>query len=204
MNKYERRSIRSYQKKADHYDDTFDGRFTYRFKEQLLKTVVVPDGGKVLDVACGNGRLLQMMSQKHDFAGYGADISERMVKNARSLNPSMIFVHAGCDALPFDDEFFDVITVCAAFHHFPDVGSFAKEAFRVLKKNGMLYVAEVYSPPFLRAICNPFVKLSRAGDVKFYAPGEIISLFEKNGFKHEEFEKEGDIQLFGVRKNGVR
>lgn len=63
MNKCERRSIRSYQKKADHYDDTFDGRFTYRFKEQLLKTVAVPYVDKVLDIACSNGRLLKMMSQ---------------------------------------------------------------------------------------------------------------------------------------------
>lgn len=202
MNKYERRSIRSYQKKADHYDDTFDGRFTYRFKDRLLKTVAVPDGGRVLDVACGNGRLLKMMSQKHNFAGYGADISEKMVENARRLNPSMAFVCAGCDVLPFDDEFFDVVTVCAAFHHFPDVGGFAKEAFRVLKKNGMLYVAEVYYPPLLRAICNPFIKFSRAGDVKFYAPNEIIKLFENTGFEHEVFEKEGHIQLVGVRKNG--
>lgn len=30
-NKYEERSFRSYQKIADHYDDTFDGRYTLDF-----------------------------------------------------------------------------------------------------------------------------------------------------------------------------
>lgn len=200
INKYERRSIRSYQKKADRYDDTLDGRFTYKFKEYLLRTIVIPDGGRVLDVACGNGRLLQMMSEKHDFAGYGIDISEKMVENASRLNPSMIFVRAGCDALPFEDEFFDVVTVCAAFHHFPDVSGFAKEVFRVLKANGMLYVAEVYCSPLLRAIYNPFIKFSWDGDVKFYAPDEIREYFENVGFKQEMFEKEGHIQVVAVRK----
>ena len=36
-NKYERRSTRSYQKIADHYDETFDGRCTLDFKNLLLK-----------------------------------------------------------------------------------------------------------------------------------------------------------------------
>ena len=90
MDKHEQRLILSYNKKADNYDNTFDGRFTYKFKELLLRTVVIPDGGKALDVACGNGRLLQMLSQKFHLSGYGTDISEKMVENARRLNPSMI------------------------------------------------------------------------------------------------------------------
>ena len=35
--------------------------------------------------------------------------------------------------IPFDDGLFDLITVCAAYHHFPDVRAFAAEAFRLLK-----------------------------------------------------------------------
>ena len=200
MNKYERRSIRSYQKKADHYDDSPEGRYTREFKVFLLAAVALSDGDRMLDIACGNGRLLQMMSERHTFSGYGADISQKMVDCAERLNPTMAFVRAGCDALPFDDGFFDVATVCAAFHHFPDVARFAKEAHRVLKPNGMLYVAEIYYPAFVRTFLNPFVKLSPDGDVKFYAPEEIIALFESAGFHLEKFQKEGHIQLIGVRK----
>lgn len=200
MNKFERRSVRSYQKKADHYDDTFDGRFTLEFKEQLLRIVTIPAGGRVLDVACGNGKLLQMLSQKHDFAGYGVDISDKMAEIAGRLNPTMGFIKAGCDALPFQNEFFDVITVCAAYHHFPDVKGFAKEAFRVLKPNGMLYIAEVYYPPLLRALCNPLIRFSPAGDVKFYGPDEIIGLLESTGFRQEALNKSGHIQIVSVRK----
>jgi ubiquinone/menaquinone biosynthesis C-methylase UbiE len=202
MDKHEKRSMAAYNKKADHYDDTFDGKFTLQFKEQLLKTVNIPEGGRVLDVACGNGRLLHMLSQTHNFFGYGTDISEKMIENSKALNPSMVFECAPCDKLPFEDGFFDVITVCAAFHHFPDVEGFAKEAERVLKAGGLLYVAEVYYRGLLRAVFNPFIKLSRDGDVKFYSPEEIVRLLELNGFSKEVIKKEGHVQIIGVHRKG--
>lgn len=199
-NPYERRSIRSYQRKADHYDDTLDGKFTLEFKEQLLRTVVIPAGGRSLDVACGNGRLLKMLSQTRNFAGYGVDISGKMVENAGRLNPSMVFAQAARDALPFQDAFFDVVTVCAAYHHFPDVAGFAKEAFRVLKPEGVLYIAEVYYPLLLRTLCNPLVRFSPAGDVRFYGPDEITGVLEKAGFRRESSRRKGHIQIVTVRK----
>jgi ubiquinone/menaquinone biosynthesis C-methylase UbiE len=200
MNKFERRSERSYQKKADHYDDTFDGRFTLEFKEKLLKIVAIPAGGRVLDVACGNGRLLQMLAVKHRFEGYGIDISGKMAENAGRLNPAMVCKQAGCDAIPFEKDFFDVITVCAAYHHFPDVKGFAKEASRVLKPGGMLYIAEVYYPPLLRTLCNPLIKFSPAGDVRFYGPEEITELLQATGFKKEALNISGHIQIVSARK----
>jgi ubiquinone/menaquinone biosynthesis C-methylase UbiE len=203
-NKYERRSVRSYQKKADHYDDTFDGRFTREFKEQLLRIVQIPAGSRVLDIACGNGRLLEMLSGKHDFAGYGVDLSGRMVENARRLNPSMTFTRAGCDALPFQDGFFEVMTVCAAYHHFPDVTAFAKEAFRVLKPGGALHIAEVYYPALIRALCNPLIRFSPAGDVRFYGPDEIIQVLEDVGFRRDALLKFGHIQIVSVRRPEVQ
>lgn len=200
QNRYERRSIRSYQKKADHYDETFDGRYTLAFKNLLLQTVQIPDGGKVLDVACGNGRLLQMLSGRHRFSGYGVDISEKMVENAARLNPSMVFRQAGCDALPFEDAAFDVVTVCAAYHHFPDVQAFAAEARRVLAPGGRLYIADVYYSKPVRVMCNPLVRLSPAGDVRFYGPDEITRLFNGNGFRPDVSWIQDHIQFLSFIK----
>lgn len=198
--KYEQRSARSYQKIADHYDDTFDGRYTLTFKKLLLQKVQIPDGGKVLDVACGNGRLLEMLSKKYHFVGFGVDLSEKMVENAGRLNPTMEFRQANCDALPFPDESFDVLTVSAAYHHFPDVAAFAKEAFRVLKPNGRLYIAEVNYTQLLRILCNPLFRLSPAGDVRLYGPEEIVRVLENVGFKRNEACFQKHIQVISVQK----
>ena len=94
----------------------------------------------------------------------------------------------------------DVISVCAAYHHFPDTAAFAKEAKRVLKPGGTIYIADVYLPAILRLLVNPFVPLSRAGDVKFYSPKEIALNFEQLGFETVDAKTTGHVQMVFVRK----
>lgn len=200
MNKFEQRSKNSYNKKATNYEGTFDGKFTVKFKNLLLDSVRIPGNGNVADIACGNGRLLKMLADKQSFHGYGADISDRMIEQAKALNPDMEFYVAGCDKLPFKDSAIDVMTVCAAFHHFPDVEKFAAEAKRTVKSGGTLYIAEVYLPAVLRVICNPFIRLSKAGDVKFYSPKEIVGLFEKKGFSAERVSIDGMTQVVALNR----
>lgn len=106
----------------------------------------------------------------------------------------------GCEKIPFDDRCFDLMTVCAAYHHFPDVRAFASETFRLLKTGGRLYIADVYYPALLRIILNPFVRMSKAGDVKFHAPGAIIKTFEKSGFRNVSLRTVGHIQVVVFQK----
>lgn len=200
MNPFEEKSRNNYNLIADDYDSTPEGRYTDKFKQLLSREIIIRPGDRVLDAACGNGTLLKMISRKWDIKGYGIDISERMIDNARAKCPGMVFEVGTCGELPFTDRMFDVITVSAAYHHFPDVKAFAKEANRVLKPQGLLYIAEPFYPFILRAICNPLIPLSKAGDVRFYSPGEIKGNFEAHGFEQTEFKREGHIQLIKMRK----
>jgi ubiquinone/menaquinone biosynthesis C-methylase UbiE len=200
MKSFNEKSRKSYNEIADRYDSSFEGRFTLEFKRLLLEEIKAERGERVLDVACGNGTLLGMLAGKFGTAGFGADISEKMIENARRKNPGMTFEAAGCEKIPFEDGLFDLMTVCAAYHHFPDVRSFAAEAFRLLKTGGHLYIADVYYPDLLRMILNPFVPLSKAGDVKFHAPGAIIRTFEKKGFRNVGLKTVGHIQVVVFQK----
>ena len=128
MNIYEKRSKNSYDKKAENYDSTFDGKFTVKFKRMMRESVCVNANDTVVDVACGNGRLLHMLTEKCSFYGYGVDISDKMIEQAKKLNPTMNFYVAGCEALPFKNGEIDVMNVCAAFHHFPNIQKFAEES----------------------------------------------------------------------------
>ena len=200
MNKYEQRSKDSYDKKAENYDSTFDGEFTVKFNEIMYKSVNVKKNDVVVDVACGNGRLLKMLTDKNSFVGYGVDISEKMIEQAKKLNPKMKFYVAGCEELPFKNGEIDAMTVCAAFHHFSNPQKFAQESARVIKKEGYIYICDIYLPAILRTICNPFLKFSKAGDVKFYSPNEITSLFKNNGFVKIDVEINGKVQMIKLKR----
>lgn len=166
----------------------------------MTDSASIKPGDSVLDAACGNGTLLDMLYRKCPINGYGVDISERMIENAGMKCPGMTFKVSGCERTPFSSGMFDVITVCAAYHHFPDPKAFAAEAFRLLRPGGQLYIAEVYYPPVIRAVMNLFIPFSKAGDVRLYSPKEIEENFAASGFEQQGFKREKNIQLISMRK----
>ncbi|MEN6312710.1 MAG: methyltransferase domain-containing protein, partial [Clostridiaceae bacterium] len=103
--------------------------------------------------------------------------------------------------LPFEDNSFDVLTVSAAFHHFPEPEKFAMEASRVLKHGGKIYIAEIYFPMPIRQIVNTiFLPLYNSGDVKLYHPKEIAKIFDKAGFSHISVVVKRKVQLIIATK----
>jgi ubiquinone/menaquinone biosynthesis C-methylase UbiE len=200
MANFKNKSRTTYNEKADNYDYSDEGRFTQKFKDLLLSIIILNENCKVLDVACGNGSFLMALNKKTPINGYGIDIAEKMIDNAIAKNPDMEFQIADCEVIPFQNETMDIITVCAAYHHFPDVAAFASEVQRLLKPNGMLYIADMYLPAFWRILINPLVPLSKAGDVKFYSPKEIVKNFEQLGFIKPGIKISGNIQIISMQK----
>ena len=198
---FDERSRVAYNAKADDYDNSREGRFTRGFQRMLLSHMNWNEDQCVLDVACGNGSLLASINSRKPIRGYGIDISERMIANAITKNPDMDFRVAGCEKIPFADNAMDIITVCAAYHHFQDAAAFAKEAQRVLVTGGTVYVADLYIPSFLRLVLNPFVPLLlRDGDVRVYSLKDINRNFELFGFEEVNSIVEGNVQFVSLRK----
>ena len=197
---HEKQSIEVYNKLAGDYANTFDGRFTRSFKAELVSNVILRPNDAVLDVACGTGELLSRLNQKCPIRGVGIDIAPEMIKVAQAQTVGFEFIVSSCAPLPFDAASFDVITVSAAFHHFPEPRQFAREAFRVLKQGGRLYVAELYLPIVLRQIANLVIPFYRAGDVKIYHPRELVTIFGAAGFSGISIQKTEKIQLLSAVK----
>ncbi len=103
----------------------------------------IEDGEKrILDIACGTGKSTEPL-QRNGVDLYGCDHDELMIEEAKkqaeikklNINYSV----ADVEHLPFEDNYFDAITVGTAFHWFVnDVAM--KEIKRVLKQNGLLFV----------------------------------------------------------------
>jgi ubiquinone/menaquinone biosynthesis C-methylase UbiE len=201
MSNFSERSKTAYNMKADGYDHSSEGQFTNRVHHLLLPMLEWQENQRILDVACGTGTFLAAVNACKPIAGFGVDIAERMIKMAAAKNPGMEFRVSGCDRIPFADGSMDIVTVCAAYHHFPDVAAFAKEADRILKPGGMLYIADMFVPPLVRIVVNPFVPLLfKDGDVRFYSPKQITANFKRHGFDEIDTKTSGSVQIVSMQK----
>lgn len=201
MGKRTERSKRAYDQMAAGYDTSPEGNYTRPHKAELVKQVIIRDGDSILDVACGNGTLLGELSKKASVHGFGVDLSENMIAAARERYPDCTFAVSSCVPLPFETESMDVITVSCAFHHFEDPHAFAGECVRVLKKNGMIYMAEPFFTPVIRWLANTVVfPFSKSGDVKVYCEQELRTIFEAAGFRGVETYTKDTVLFFSAKK----
>ncbi len=79
---------------------------------------------------------------------YGIDISEEMVTKARSnmrkLNVTNVEIKlAHSDSIPLDDESVDIVTSNGIYNLSPDKKAVLKEAYRVLKQDGVICFSEI-------------------------------------------------------------
>lgn len=169
----------NYNMKAKDYESTPDGKYTLPFNRYLCDHVPLKEHDRILDIGCGNGRLLKMIANKIKIEAFGIDVSEEMIKAAREENREIIFCVSEADKTPYEDGFFDAITVCCAFHHFADPEAFLKEAHRILKPQGKIYIADPTAPGIIRHIENFYFTRLKTGDVRIYNRAEMKDLFDR-------------------------
>ena len=95
-----------------------------------------PKGSSIIDIGCGTGNVLLLLSKRSPLLLAGIDISPKAVTKARnklSKSSSDIRVGDAESGLPWSDETFDVAVMTAAIHHFPNPEQVLHEVFRVLK-----------------------------------------------------------------------
>ena len=171
----EKRDFR-FDKRADKYDDHFEGRLSRRFYELLYRFTDLKSGDKVLDVGCGTGTILKTFSEFENIEGHGIDV-----------DPDMDIRECSCEDTPYGDSYFDTLTACMAYHHFPDKDAFAREALRLLKPNGRLYIADPAFPHPIRKALN---HMCRNINGEFLSSEEMRSRFEKQGFRYIGVQKD--------------
>lgn len=91
--------------------------------------------GKILDIGCGTVPYFLMNTTFHE--KHGIDKNVQLSDNIIQLQR---FDFETCDKIPFDDNFFDVITMLAVIEHIEPnkVSAILEEIRRILKPNGRL------------------------------------------------------------------
>lgn len=188
-----------FDKRATAYDEGFEGRFSKKFYQVLLSQMKLQNGFSVLDVGCGTGQLLKKMSEANDINGFGIDVELEMIKIAKVKCPGMTILVSACEKTPFENASFDAMTACMAYHHFSDKAGFIKEAARILKTGGCLYIADPRFPFPVRKTLNGVFRLLRITG-KFFTTKEIERDFNQCGFFMEDTFFDGIVQIVKLRK----
>jgi ubiquinone/menaquinone biosynthesis C-methylase UbiE len=110
-----------------------------------------PSTERMLDLGCGTGFLLNLSHDLFD-AVDGIDATAAMLARV-DLTPGNITVQQGVvENLPFDDDTFDLVTAYSFLDHLADHVAMLREAFRVLKPGGKLYVDLIPNRGFWDAV----------------------------------------------------
>lgn len=174
-------------------------------------------GAKILDLGCGNGRLLKYLTQKTfewkqpGFEYVGIDNSEKLLEKAQKNHPEQTFILGDQLEIPIADGNRDVVFNVAAFHHIPTHALQLKalnEMYRVLKKDGILVMTVwnlwqwknvmLFLKSLVRCILtfgqyglrDLFVPWGKEKTARFYyafSPNEIEKLLVKAGFEIMDF-----------------
>jgi len=107
--------------------------------EEFLQEIIVLDGASVLDVGCATGR-----SSK-----YFLNASWQGIEPAKGLiDAGKKGIHHGkAEALPYDDEEFDIVLCVTSLQNFDDSQKGLQEINRVTKKDGVLLISFLKKSP---------------------------------------------------------
>lgn len=131
--------------------------------------------GKVLDVGCGTGALLDKLKDRSEEL-WGLDVSEEALSFCRMRSHKNL-IRADATNTGFPSEYFDVITAIGIIEHIDDDGLFIAEMKRILKPGGIIVIL-TSSFPFLWSLHDVANEHKRR-----YYLRDIRSLMHLNGFE---------------------
>ena len=116
----------------------------------MLKALPLSRADRALDVATGTGEFARALAP-HVASVVGLDATDAMIERGRQFvrqagMDNIEFQKGVVEALPFEDETFDVVSSRYAFHHFADARPVISEMARVCKTDGHVIVVDIVVP----------------------------------------------------------
>ena len=123
-----------------------------KWRKKVLKIVSDKQPKIILDIATGTGDLAILMAQTNAEKIIGLDISAGMLEvgkkkvEEKKLSNIIDLVLGDSEKIPFEDNYFDAITVGFGVRNFENLEKGFAEILRVLKPNGVFVILETSVP----------------------------------------------------------
>jgi len=201
------------QKNKEDWDDIakkFSNTRQYLWPELKSLNNYVKTGDRVLDLGCGNARLIKAFKKEIYYTG--VDISKNLINIAKKKyqdKDNIKLINANVINLPFKENSFDIVFSIAMFHHIPGLQlrkNFLKEIARVLKKDSNLIITvwNLWRPSILlrykiwpmlfgwhpkgldwKDVYIPFKSKDKITKRYYhcFTKSELVKLLKKTGFK---------------------
>lgn len=125
--------------------------------DKLIERSGIRAGMRVLEIGCGSGAFTTFVARAVGKSSvvYALDIQSEMLKQLKTKLSlpenkdikNIKIVNADACALPFSDNFFDLVFMVTVLQEIPDKNKALQEVKRVLKTNGILAVTELLPDP---------------------------------------------------------
>ena len=123
-----------------------------KWRKKVLQLVAQSNPEIILDIATGTGDLAILMAQTSAKKIIGLDISAGMLEVGvkkiaeKKLSNTIEMVLGDSEKMPFEDNYFDAITVAFGVRNFENLEKGLAEILRVLKPNGVFVILETSVP----------------------------------------------------------
>lgn len=179
-----------------------------KWRKKIVKIVSKKKPKMILDIATGTGDLAMLLYKLNPLKIKALDISKGMlsvakekIKKAKMQN-IIEFVLGDSEKMPFENAYFDVVTVAFGVRNFENLEQGLQEIKRILKPKGLLVILETSVPekfpfkqgyqfytkyflPFFGKIFskdkNAYEYLSKSAKA-FPCGKAFLGILEKNGF----------------------
>ena len=134
-------NVEVHTKMADSYN-TSEPHYLPENREKvrkILEELQPVTGNKMLDVGCGTGFIIDLAKDLFDEI-HGVDITQAMLDKVDTSSNNITLHNSVAEDLPFDDNYFDLVTSYAFIHHVFDYKTVLKELHRVVRPGGQVYI----------------------------------------------------------------
>ena len=152
-----------------------------------LSHLTISKNDKILDIGCGGGVNVDRFLKITENKVYGLDYSKVACEKSRFLNEDAIcegrceIIQGSVSDMPFADGSFDIVTGFETVYFWPDFSNDLREVLRVLKDDGILFIANEALPKENDERQKELIELL---DMNIYSQNQLKSSLYEAGFNN--------------------